>query len=255
MSCDRPGCKNGSRRSRTKPGTWEHCECVHEELFQGYLSDIMPMERWDKYKYLKDSVLTGLIRKNMECAICTPPEDGKFVVFYSHLKTALRSSFFKRVEDGKRPLTCRVMEAGDLTEILYDKPMGWSDKRDKLAKPDLLVIMAPSFKHFEAFFVELENLISSRSQSNTATWLVSNDFDKLKNPEFRVPTSFRQFLNRLRNDSQIVLSKSDISSSNTKTKETKSAVIDIKKGLGPSGLDDALWIPQDTKFSSIGKER
>lgn len=248
-------CVGGHRRSKDNPLLWEDCECLTEALFEAYLTKIMPKERWEKYGYLKESILHKSTRA--EKIIHLPKEDIKFDTFYTHLKTSLRYIFFGRRlgENKKPPLTCNIVSPAAITETRYDRFTGQKQKKAELFDPDLLILAASSWQHFEASFSEIELLVCDRTQNGKGTWLVSNDFEKLKNAEYRVTTSFRQLLDRL-NINKIVLARSDLSSSNMKAapKESKKPVLNIKRGLGVTGLDDSLWIPQDTKFSNLDKE-
>ena len=232
---------------------WCQCDCVVEQDLQKYMNEIRPKEKWDLYPDLKNSLLYNLIKvggEPGEYCIFTDPYDTKFEAFYAHLKSALRANFLKRLKLGQRPPKCRLIVPNDVCGVQFDKVKGHEEKKAELLVPDILILVAPTWVKFPVFWHELELLVKNRAQLGGNTWIVSNDFAKIKTyPD--CPVSFHHFIDKVHG---IKISKSDLPSLiKSSEKEGKKSVLSVK-GLGTGGLDSKQWAPQDTRTTAFEKE-
>ena len=238
---------------RLDSGVWVKCECLLEDECNAYLNGIQPRERWDKCDLLRGSALYESIRIGGTPGFYRVELDAGdlgFTAFHHHLKTVLRAGFLTRARKGIKPLKCKIIHTDDVTGIKYDKFKGHEFKKEELVSPDLLILMVPVWSKFEAFYNELESLISNRSLLGHSTWVVSNNYKAL-DEVMKCPSSFKHFLSK---GIPIQLKRSEISSISKIKKEEKKTVL-CKRMVGPSGLDTKIWwIPEDIRTKSLLKE-
>lgn len=213
-------------------GTYVQCECVQDAALRRYLGDDDLLSAPD----LTKSILTGMIKKPNNYLIRAESSDMKMTVFKSHFKVALKAEFMEAVRQGRAPLTWKRIAPGDITGTKFDSFTSYRDKLKILGEPRLLVIVAPSFPSYKVFFKELELLMADRVQKNMATWLVCPNFDKLKSGDFEMSAQFNLLLNSLLKTNYCSLTKADTIA----LKADKKPVINVKRGLGLSGIDQAL---------------
>ncbi len=241
------------RHRRLDGGIWCKCSCLIEEELQTYMSRILPKEKWEKYPELINSLFWPHVKQGGqpgELSVILDPSDSKFDTFYPHLKFALKQSYLKRIKAGLKPLTCKIIHPDDVTGVRFDKDKGHEDKKTELLRPDILILLAATWIPYTVFWHELELLVKNRAQLGGNTWIVSNDFAKIKTYP-QCPGSFHEFVKKME---IIRIGKSDLPGLiKSNEKGEKKAVLTVK-GMGVSGLDSKLWTSQDSRTVIMEKE-